>query len=141
MKWVPSLVTLAGGLLSVLAIGQLATRPLLGVLLLALAWLLDLLDGALARRLNAVSEFGAQLDWAIDVAVVHGLLAHLGLTWAVVPVAVLQALTMTAELRGTVRSIRHDPGGPTLVEFVRPRRVSGRTTLVCVTAGHALGVW
>lgn len=141
MKWLPSLVTLAGGLLSMLAIGQLGPRPILGAILLGLAWVLDLLDGALARRFAAVTEFGGQLDWAIDVAVAHTLLSHFDLTWAVVPVAVLQAMTMTAEIRATTRVIRHDAHGPTLIEHVRPRRVSGRTTLVCAAIGHALGAW
>ena len=41
------------------------------MLLLGLSVGCDVADGALARRLRAVTEVGASLDWAVDVALAH----------------------------------------------------------------------
>ena len=92
-------------------------------MLLVLGWCCDLLDGFAARRLGVVTEFGARLDWAIDVAVVHALLAFLGAAWWVVlGFAALQALTLRLEASGA------------------RRRVSGRSGLVAFVVGRQLGV-
>lgn len=63
----PSAVTLAG-LVSALA-GALLLPSLEGALLLVLSLLLDEVDGAVARRLNACTLFGARLDNRADLFV------------------------------------------------------------------------
>lgn len=59
----PSLLTLAGLALRLLALGG-ALPPAWGLLGLAC----DALDGAAARRLGAVTDFGRELDWHGDCA-------------------------------------------------------------------------
>lgn len=123
IRLLPNLLTLLGGALSLAAIGWLELSSWMGAVLLVLGWCCDLLDGFAARRLGVVTEFGAQLDWAIDVAVVHALLAFLGgAWWVVLGFAALQAITLRLEASGA------------------RRRVSGRSGLVAFVVGRQLGV-
>lgn len=63
----PNTITWFGFLLSVGAAALIATGHLLAAgLLVLVAGLFDLLDGALARRTNQVTHFGAVLDSTLD---------------------------------------------------------------------------
>lgn len=63
----PNMLTLFGVVLNLIVAGLLAGGHLLsGGLMLIFANLFDLLDGALAKITNRVSEFGAFLDSAMD---------------------------------------------------------------------------
>jgi CDP-diacylglycerol--serine O-phosphatidyltransferase len=65
---VPSIATIGSLLLGVLAIMVLShDRFLLAGLLIVLASILDLLDGQLAARLEAISEIGKELDSLADM--------------------------------------------------------------------------
>lgn len=66
----PSLVTFASLLCGISAIGLAieGQEGLAGTLLLA-GYLLDAIDGELARRLKVMSEFGLQLDSIVDIVV------------------------------------------------------------------------
>ena len=67
LQLLPNLVTIAGMCLGLTAIRfAMGGRFELAVILLILAALIDGLDGLLARRLNATSEFGAELDSLSD---------------------------------------------------------------------------
>ena len=75
----PNTITCLGFLLSVGAAALIATGHLLAAgLLVLVAGLFDLLDGALARRTNQVTRFGAILDSTLDrlaeIAVLLGIL-------------------------------------------------------------------
>ncbi len=62
-KQVPTIATLANAGVGVAACGfAVNDAPELAALMILLAVLLDSVDGALARSLDAASEFGAQLD-------------------------------------------------------------------------------
>lgn len=80
LQLLPNLVTLAGLCLGVTSIRfTMAGRFDLAVTLILLAVVIDGLDGLLARRLQASSEFGAQLDSLSDLicfAVAPGLLVY-----------------------------------------------------------------
>src|SRR3954467_8777601 len=52
------------------------------VVLLTLSLVTDALDGFLARRLNAFSEFGRKLDSAADYLVVLAAIAGIALLWS-----------------------------------------------------------
>jgi CDP-diacylglycerol--glycerol-3-phosphate 3-phosphatidyltransferase len=60
LTWCGFLLNVAAG--AVVALGQ----PLVAGLLVLVAGLFDILDGALARRTNQVSRFGAILDSSLD---------------------------------------------------------------------------
>lgn len=93
-KIAPSLVTLGGLLGGLLGAWLLATgRPIAALCWLGLGQLCDLVDGWLARKLRAVTEFGARLDWSSDCAVAVALYVAIGCWPAVAAAAVLQALT------------------------------------------------
>lgn len=128
MRQLPNLVTLLGGVLSLAGLAWLGTRPELGAGLLVLGWVCDLVDGPLARRLGVSSHFGEQLDWAIDVAVVHAALVVTGFLWAVLPFAVVQARSLVIEERQAFSLF--DLESRTLQTHVVRRRISGRTTVV-----------
>jgi phosphatidylglycerophosphate synthase len=124
LRQVPNGLTLLAGATALLGVGCLASAPILGVALLLLGQLLDALDGYAARRLHACTEFGARLDWSLDVAVCHVLLVGLGLVWLVPVLSAVQARSLTL-VPGDHDRKRH--------------RISGRTPLVIITALHILG--
>lgn len=99
----PSLVTFAG---LAVALGGFVWSPALAVLALPF----DVLDGYLARRLGACSEFGAWLDWSVDaaLAVVYALAL-----WPM-PVALVVVVTYQAAMRAY------------------GQRSSGRASLACI---------
>ncbi len=67
-KQAPTSATLANAGVGVAACGfAVSDAPELAALMILLAVLLDSLDGALARSLDAASEFGAQLDPMADL--------------------------------------------------------------------------
>jgi phosphatidylglycerophosphate synthase len=74
-RYTPSLVTGAG--LALGAFGALLLPTGLGAALLVAGWLCDLVDGRVARALDACSEFGGDLDWLADVVVVVLVVARL----------------------------------------------------------------
>lgn len=113
---IPNLITLLSGVAALLGAGLLAQAPALGLALLLVGQALDILDGFAARRLGVCSEFGARLDWSIDVAVCHVLLVGLGLVWLVPITSALQARSL-----------------------VYQERVSGRSAVVMLAALHVLG--
>lgn len=80
LQLLPNLVTLLGMCLGLTAVRYaFAERYELAVGLIILAAMLDGVDGLLARRLNASSEFGAELDSLSDFfnfGVVPGLLVY-----------------------------------------------------------------
>jgi CDP-diacylglycerol---serine O-phosphatidyltransferase len=65
-KSIPSLLTL-GNLLMGFAAILMADNPLWGMVLICAGALFDIIDGLAARALNAVSEFGKQLDSLADI--------------------------------------------------------------------------
>lgn len=81
-RLVPSAITCTGAGLSFA--GLVAHLPLL--LLMGLAC--DLLDGYCARRLDAVTSFGAKLDWGVDRVVV---IAALPLVFGTLPMLLVGA--------------------------------------------------
>lgn len=99
--WAPNLITAANisaGFLSMLAASEGQFRG--AVYLLMLAVLLDLFDGKVARRLNATSEFGQEMDSfsdAVSFCAAPAFLAHaailrpLGSTGVIVALAYLLA--------------------------------------------------
>jgi len=108
----PSLLTLAGlaaGLVGAWLIAH--GQPVAALCLLGLGQLFDLLDGWLARRLDAVSDLGARLDWSCDCAVAAAVYVALGCWPAVAVAAVMQAITWPRSTRS-------------------PPRVSGRSAAV-----------
>lgn len=116
LRYVPNALTLFAGAAALCGVALLASAPIVALGLLLLGQVLDCLDGYAARRLNAASEFGARLDWSLDVAVVHVVLVQMGLVWLVPAFAILQADSLT-----------------------RRRRISGRSAIVGATALHLLG--
>lgn len=66
LLWIPQLVTFSGMFLGLLAMLWAATRPYAAAIAILLACTFDLLDGMIARRMRAESEFGAQLDSLAD---------------------------------------------------------------------------
>lgn len=90
----PSAVTLVGGTLGLLGASSLPDRPGLAAALLAASVALDTLDGALARRLGACSEFGRRLDWSLDVAVGHAVAFFSAFLWMIPVLAVVQAAAL-----------------------------------------------
>lgn len=133
VRVVPHALTLAGGGASIVGAAWLAARPELGASLLLLGWLCDIADGWLARRLGVASDFGAQLDWAVDTAVVHVMLALFGHLWAVLPLALLQARSLVLEERS-----QRSAAGIVANVYVC-RRISGRTLLVCAVVLQVFG--
>src|SRR3989337_4388583 len=77
MDWIrlrtPTLVTFISLLCGISAIG-LAIEGQLGIAgtLLLTGYLLDAMDGELARRFGAMSEFGLQLDSIVDIVIFGG---------------------------------------------------------------------
>lgn len=116
-RWIPNALTLLAGIVALVGIGCIASAPGVAVALLVLGQALDILDGAAARRFNAVTDFGARLDWSLDVAVVHVLLVTLGLVWLVPVFSALQAHSL-----------------------VHRQRISGRSAIVVGAGLHLLGV-
>lgn len=114
---IPNALTMLAGTTALVGVALLTRAPLVALGLLLLGQALDCLDGYAARRLNATSEFGARLDWSLDVAVVHVLLVGLGLVWLVPVFSALQAYSL-----------------------VHQRRISGRSAIVVGTALHLLEV-
>lgn len=98
---------------------------LLGVALLGLLFLLDWLDGFVARRRRETSELGAVLDIALDRAVENILwvaFMHLGLVPFWVPVVFLVRSFVVDGIRGVAAvqgrpgfSMMHSPWGKFLV--------------------------
>lgn len=123
-KLAPTLVTIAGLLAGLLGAWLLAAgQPGAALCWLGTGQLCDVLDGWLARRLDAVSDFGGRLDWASDCAVAVSLYVALGCWPAVALAAVLQAFTWP---RGAAA----------------PPRVSGRSAAVILAvASAAVGGW
>ena len=80
-SFLPNIITLIGLCLGMTAVRYaLDARWELAVILLIFAGLMDWLDGMLARALNSVSKFGAQLDSLSDLVtfgVVPGMLNYL----------------------------------------------------------------
>lgn len=67
-SWLPNAVTLTSLVLGVSAIIVLGDRHFItATIFITIAAMLDVLDGHLAQRLNAVSEIGAQLDSLADM--------------------------------------------------------------------------
>ena len=95
----PNALTVIGFLLTLVVAGVLATgNLLLGGLLLIFAALFDTLDGALARRSNQVTVFGAFLDSTMDryseaITLIALIFYYAGQPGGALPV-VLLALTM-----------------------------------------------
>ena len=89
--------------------GAAAHSPAL--LLASLA--VDMADGALARRLNATSLFGAALDLTTDIAVAVAVAGELGALWAAVVVVI-------------AATIERVPGA-----LSGSQRVTGRAALTC----------
>lgn len=65
----PGAVTIAGLACGLVGL-HLWPRPL-GLVLMAASLALDAADGWVARRLNAATTQGAELDWHVDVALAH----------------------------------------------------------------------
>jgi CDP-diacylglycerol--glycerol-3-phosphate 3-phosphatidyltransferase len=100
---IPCAVTMAGALASVVGVALLSTSAAPGVALLACGLGCDVLDGYLARRLDAVSELGARLDYAVDVLVV-GALAMLLSPWLLVPLVGVIAGSLVSGVRVSGRA-------------------------------------
>lgn len=67
-KQLPCLATMGNAVAGLAACGLALTgKPDLGAILILVAVLMDSFDGALARSLDAASEFGAQLDSMADL--------------------------------------------------------------------------
>ena len=104
----PSLVTLLGLALGVVGL-RLWPSPA-GVLLLLAGWACDGVDGALARRLGAVTARGGALDLAADVGLAWlsvGVLARLHPAWCVLvlPLVCVQVAAREASWRVSGRSV------------------------------------
>lgn len=103
---VPSLVTFAGGVAGVLAVGAWAqgNYAVAGPLAAASVFA-DMADGWIARRIGAVSRGGAAFDWHTDVALAHAALAAGG-HFLVIPVlAFAQAVASSAGIRVSGRTL------------------------------------
>lgn len=101
--------------LSALLLGLLASFLIIEVkfipaaILLALSGFLDLLDGALARNSNEVTDFGGILDSVADRYVDAAILISLGIAgfnWLVVSVALLGSL-MVSYTRARAENVIH----------------------------------
>lgn len=102
---IPCLLTLAGGLAGVGGAALLADGQVVAAaLLLVVGQLLDILDGAAARRLGLCSRLGATMDLFVDLALTHVLLVVWGLVWLVPIVATLQAAAHVHTIRVSGRS-------------------------------------
>lgn len=104
----PSFVTLLGLALGVLGV-RLWPSPA-GVLLLLCGWACDGVDGALARRLGAVTARGGALDLAADVGLAWlavGALAARHPLWCVLalPLVAVQVAAREASMRCSGRSV------------------------------------
>ena len=117
-RLLPNAITTAGGLSALYGLTVVESSPRLAVLLLVMGQVLDMLDGAVARRLDVCTRFGAQLDWSFDVTVAQAALTPLGLTWLSPVLAYVQAASLA------------DP--------VALGRITGRTITVLTVATLAL---
>jgi len=79
--WLPSAITLCGALAAVLSLLWAAERPYWACNALIAAALCDMLDGRVARALNAQSAFGEQLDSLVDVIAFGVAPAFLAFSW------------------------------------------------------------
>lgn len=109
LRWLaPNLITAANisaGFLSMLAASEGQFRG--AVYLLMLAVLLDLFDGKVARRLNATSEFGQEMDSfsdAVSFCAAPAFLAHAAILRPLGPTGVIVALAYL--LAGVLRLAR-----------------------------------
>lgn len=101
MRKLPNIVTVVGALLGVVGVVQLS------VVLLITSLFCDVLDGYLARKLDAVSAYGKQLDWTVDVLLAGALSMRIGgQIGAVLLVGsfLLQAIAMHLKMRCSGRS-------------------------------------
>ena len=104
----PSLVTLAGLALGVVGV-RLRPSPA-GVALLVAGWALDGVDGALARRLDAVTARGGAIDLAADVGLAWlavGVLVARHPAWCVLvlPLVAVQVAARERSFRCSGRSV------------------------------------
>jgi CDP-diacylglycerol--serine O-phosphatidyltransferase len=72
LKMIPNMLTFSNGLLGISAImilawSELSSKVLIASALVAVGAAIDFLDGYLARKLNASSDFGKQLDSFADL--------------------------------------------------------------------------
>lgn len=93
-------------------IGILLMPDIVCVVFLLLSLIIDVIDGILARRLNASSNFGAILDWTVDTALSY-MIAYrcAGIGYPIVAVAacsvlmVIQTLAKYTNARFSGRSL------------------------------------
>lgn len=99
MKFViPSLVTILGLCLGLAGV-VIGTGVVAAVCLIS-SIAMDCVDGYVARRIGAQSDFGAALDWHVDAAV------GLALTWRLIPHRPIVACVLTAWLVGAQSATR-----------------------------------
>lgn len=135
----PNGLTIIGLLLNVLVAAVLAAGHLLpGGLLLILAGLFDMLDGALAKATGQASKFGAFLDSTLDryseIIVFFGLLLHLQRVDDQLLVALIYAAAVGSLLVSYARARAESLGYDAEVGLLaRPERI------ILLAAGLALG--
>lgn len=100
-------LSLACGVVSILS--SATGNPILGGALVLASYILDLFDGGLARRLNASSEFGLQLDSLVDMVslgVAPAVLAFFHLQTEGIPMVLVWPLVVLLPLGGAFRLAR-----------------------------------
>lgn len=69
----------------------------------------DELDGYVARRLGDTTEYGSELDWAVDITLTGAVAMRLGIPWAlpvITPFQVARRLSEDSERApGSVRAV------------------------------------
>jgi phosphatidylglycerophosphate synthase len=86
---IPCALTVAGLAAGLLGASSLASGEVaVGVAWVAVGQCLDIADGRVARRMGAATEWGAHLDYCVDIAVTHALLAQAG-AWGLMGAAAL----------------------------------------------------
>jgi CDP-diacylglycerol--serine O-phosphatidyltransferase len=80
-RWIPNGLTLCGALAALLAILWAPAYSYWACLALIAASLLDMIDGRVARMLDAQSEIGRQLDSLVDVIAFGVAPAYLAYAW------------------------------------------------------------
>jgi phosphatidylglycerophosphate synthase len=125
----PTLITIGSGVLGVGALVCFALRrPVLGAVLYELRFLLDCLDGKLARLLGTTSTFGARLDVLLDVSVTTAAYALVAAVTTSGLTAVITGLSLfEAWSRGQRENVR--AGGPRPPVVLRHRLVVAPSTV------------